>query len=71
MFESKIYSFPEKVMIDGVEGKKISYAFELEDGNFHGEMYFAAKDTGIATVLTFEILEIADIYHKLNADGSQ
>ena len=57
MFAAETYTDPEKVMIDGVECTKVEYAFEVEDGPFHGAMYIGAKDTSRATILTFEAFE--------------
>ncbi|MFP4528988.1 MAG: hypothetical protein ACLFQX_10580 [Candidatus Kapaibacterium sp.] len=54
IFEKSVYQGPEKVTIDGVEGRKYTYSFELEDGMFNGEMYVAAADTATATVVVFE-----------------
>ncbi len=54
MFEDYIYSNPEKTTLDGVEAIKRDYAFELEDGNFQGEIYIATKDPNYATILIFE-----------------
>lgn len=54
IFEKTTYSPPEKVIIDGVNGLKESYGFELEDGTFYGERYVATKDNKLATVINFE-----------------
>lgn len=54
IFQKEVYSEPEMVEINGVQVRKIDYAFELEDGPFHGVMYVGAKDTGRATVLQIE-----------------
>jgi len=52
-FQPELYKFDE-VMLDGVKGSKFTYSFELEDGEFMGEMYVATKDGKLATVLFFE-----------------
>lgn len=54
IFPAENYSAPEKVTIDGVEGKKVTYTFDLEDGSFDGAIYIAAKDSASATVIIFE-----------------
>lgn len=48
------YSPMKDITIDGIQGKFTTYEFELEDGPFKGAYYFAAKDTGMATVVNFE-----------------
>jgi hypothetical protein len=53
-FTPETYSQPEKVTIDGIQATRIFYAFELNDGKFDGEMYFAAKDPEMATILILE-----------------
>jgi hypothetical protein len=53
-FTPEYYSKPESVTIDGVKGWKINYEFELEDGLFKGEAYWAAKDAGTVSVIIFE-----------------
>lgn len=52
-FQHDLYKFDE-VMIDGVKASKFRYSFELEDGEFVGELYVATKDGKLATVLFFE-----------------
>ncbi len=54
IFGPEYYSTPEKLTIDGAEASKITYSFTLEDGEFNGMLYAAAKDTGTATVLVME-----------------
>lgn len=54
LFDPSTYSTPEKVKIDGIDAIKRNYAFQLNDGNFEGEIYIAAKDTAYATVIYFE-----------------
>ena len=54
IFPAEYYSAPEKVTIDGVEGKKVTYTFDLEDGTFDGALYVAAKDSTAATIIIFE-----------------
>lgn len=54
IFAAETYSTPENITIDGTAARKLSYQFELQDGPFKGEMYIAAKDDGMATVLKFE-----------------
>ena len=53
-FAENCYGPLESVVIDGINGKKQSYQFELTDGMFNGDIYFAAKDTKFATVIKFE-----------------
>lgn len=52
--DPSIYSTPKKVMLDGTEATSFTYAFELNDGLFEGEVYIAAKDSGTATIVSFE-----------------
>ncbi len=52
-FDENIYK-KENATIDGKQGVKLSYSFELNDGVFAGEMYFAQKDEKTATVLIME-----------------
>ncbi|HPP38705.1 MAG TPA: PsbP-related protein [Candidatus Kapabacteria bacterium] len=52
-FQPDLYKFDE-VMIDGVKASRFRYSFELEDGEFVGELYVATKDGKLATVLFFE-----------------
>ncbi|MFC2131763.1 hypothetical protein ACFLSQ_10040 [Bacteroidota bacterium] len=54
LFQADVYSDPEIITIDGVQGVKQTYDFELEDGPFHGEVYYATKDNKLATTLYFE-----------------
>lgn len=54
IFPPEYYSAPEKINIDGVEAKKVTYTFDLEDGSFDGVLYVATKDNSVATVLSFE-----------------
>ena len=53
-FEKSIYSAPEKVKIDGVEGVKQTYSFPLSDGKVEGEIYYAQKDSNLVAVINFE-----------------
>lgn len=53
-FEKSIYSAPEKVKIDGVEGVKQIYSFPLSDGKVEGEIYYAQKDSNLVGVINFE-----------------
>lgn len=48
------YSAPEQVTIDGTAALKEKYQFDLNDGLFNGEIYYATKDSIIATVINFE-----------------
>lgn len=52
-FDSKIYE-TAKTTVDGVEGTKLVYSFELNDGMFNGVMIAATKDNKRATILTIE-----------------
>jgi len=54
LFEKDFYTNPVKVTIDGVQATKQEFDFELEDGPFHGEVYYATKDNKIATTIYFE-----------------
>lgn len=53
IFEDKVYKV-EKSMLKGITALKVSYEFPLEDGLFKGEQYFAMKDTGTVTMLSFD-----------------
>ena len=54
LFDAKTYSKAEKIKIDGVEGFKQTYSFELNDGPMDGEVYYASKDGKYATAVFFE-----------------
>ncbi len=54
LFEKDFYTNPVKVTIDGVQGTKQEFDFELEDGPFHGEVIYATKDNKIATTIYLE-----------------
>lgn len=54
IFDESVYSKPEKLTIDGVEAVHQSYEFELTDGKFRGDVYYATKDGKVATTLYFE-----------------
>jgi len=54
LFEKDFYTNPVKVTIDGVQATKQELDFELEDGPFHGEIFYATKDNKIATTIYFE-----------------
>ncbi|MGA2297424.1 MAG: PsbP-related protein [FCB group bacterium] len=59
------YEPPQKVMIDGTPATKLVYTFELEDGEFNGEAYFATKDNQYVTVIIFEAFSgTMDAYRK-------
>lgn len=60
LFKKKIYSAPQKFTIDGIDGVKQTYEFPLNDGLFHGEVYYATKDNKLATTIFFEAF--ADTY---------
>ena len=53
IFGAEVYETADAT-IDGVQGKKLLYSFPLSDGMFNGMMFFAAKDTAKATVVTIE-----------------
>lgn len=59
-FQKSIYSAPEKVTIDGVEGVKQTYSFPLSDGKVEGEIYYAQKDSSLVAVINFETF--ADLF---------
>lgn len=57
IFDASIYE-TAPTTIDGVEGTKLSYSFELGKGKmFNGLMIFATKDGGRATVISFEAFD--------------
>ncbi len=64
IFGPEYYSTPEKLTIDGAEASKITYSFQLEDGEFNGVFYAAAKDEGTATVLIMEAFGGAFKHYK-------
>ncbi len=53
-FEDQSLYKEEAATIDGVQGKKLSYTFDQDNGKFNGEMYVATKDNQIATILIIE-----------------
>jgi hypothetical protein len=53
-FQSDIYSAPKKITIDGTDAYMQSYEFPLADGKFQGEIYYATKDSLVASVISFE-----------------
>ena len=67
-FEKQVYSDPIDVTVDGVSGKKLEYAFELEDGPFHGEIIFAQKDPGTITIFSIEAFGGAFEHYKTTFD---
>ncbi len=48
------YTPMQDLTIDGTPAKTTTYEFDLEDGPFKGAYYFAAKDSGMATIINFE-----------------
>ena len=54
LFTQDKYSAPTKVKIDGIDATKLTYNFELEDGMFNGEVYYAQKDPQYVAVIFFE-----------------
>ncbi len=54
IFQKEVYSEPKEITIDGVAALKQTYNFELEDGPFHGEVYYATKDSDMVTTIYFE-----------------
>lgn len=54
IFQSSAYKPEQKITIDGVEGSKYLYEFELEDGKFNGELFIATKDAKLATIMNVE-----------------
>jgi len=48
------YSAPENVTIDGINCIKEKYKFDLGDGTLNGEIYYATKDSIMATIINFE-----------------
>lgn len=61
MFSPELYK-QDDIMIDGVSGKKFTYMFELEDGEFMGEMYIASKDNKAVSIIFIEAF--ADTWEK-------
>ncbi len=53
-FNADIYTAPKKITIDGTEAFMQEYSFPLADGQFQGEIYYATKDSLIASVISFE-----------------
>jgi hypothetical protein len=54
LFQKNYYSKPVKVKLDGVDGYKQTYSFDLDDGKMDGEIYYGTKDGKYATLLSFE-----------------
>lgn len=54
IFQKEVYSKPENITIDGVKAYKQTYTFDLNDGQFQGEIYYAQKDQKTVTVISFE-----------------
>lgn len=54
VFEATAYSAPEQTTISGTPGFVVKYGFDLTDGKFQGERYFATKDDKTVTIITFE-----------------
>jgi hypothetical protein len=52
--DPSVYSPVEDVTIDGVQGKRLKYAYKYGDGEFKGERYFAMKDSTAVTMIEFE-----------------
>lgn len=52
-FEATVYTAPEKVTLGGAPGTKLAYSFDLADGKYQGEKYFAMKDSIYVTVVEF------------------
>lgn len=52
-FEATVYTAPEKVTLGGAPGTKLAYSFDLADGKYQGEKYFAMKDSMYVTVVEF------------------
>jgi len=50
-FTAESYTAPENVTIDGVQGTKLGCSFELGDGKFQSEKYFAMKDNTYVTIV--------------------
>lgn len=60
-----LYSAPEKITINGVQGTKISCALDLLDGKYQSEKYFAMKDSTYLTVLELSAFgSTFDTYRK-------
>lgn len=54
LFASSVYSAPAPAKLGNNDAFKVTYSFELTDGLFNGETYYAQNDPGTVTVLTFE-----------------
>ncbi|MBI3259894.1 MAG: hypothetical protein HYZ54_10530 [Ignavibacteriae bacterium] len=50
-FTAESYTAPEKTTLGGVAGTKLSCSFELGDGKFQSEKYFAMKDSMYVTIV--------------------
>ena len=53
LFPDEYYK-ESSITVDGVQGKRFDYTFELEDGNFHGVFVIASKDNVTFTSLRIE-----------------
>ncbi len=53
IFEASLYTKPEEVTFQGKAGKKITYTFDLSDGNFFGEKYFFVVDSNTVAIVEF------------------
>lgn len=53
-FQPQVYSAPQNVTIDGVPAIKQTYQFDLGTTTFHGEVYYATKDSQVVTAIYFE-----------------
>ncbi len=62
-FDASIYGAPTAVTIDGVPAQKQTYAFDFKTSKFNGEFYYAAKDSHMVNVITFDV--IGDQYEAL------
>lgn len=50
MFEANIYSAEDKTTVGGVPATHIKYSFDMEDGKFQGEKYYALRDSMLTTI---------------------
>jgi len=67
MFPPEIYE-SAKTTVDGVEGTKLVYSFELNGGMFNGIMIAATKDNKRATLLSIECFDGTYEKYKSNID---
>ncbi|MBX7155804.1 MAG: hypothetical protein K1X91_12670 [Bacteriodetes bacterium] len=50
IFDNNIYSAEEKTTLGGVPATHIKYSFDMEDGKFQGEKWYALRDSMLTTL---------------------